>query len=473
MRTKDALREFRLTKKAKFEDPIFGSLELPTIEMNSILDTFEFNRLHYVFQAGLQYMVRPSATYTRSIHSIGSAVLASKVFESISRNTLKINPNCEVDFESNKNITALSLMLHDIGHPPFSHVLEDLVKNRYGLDHEQIAYQLITGKGDACELFSKYYTSNVLELEDLGYSLLSQRLKELSEIVEIIDVNLLKPFITPLKGRERKESKEKLASESLNFCFTELVNGPIDIDRIDHLSRDIYFSGYNPSTFDPIKLTEYFCLVEDDGDYSIAIIDDGIPYILGMLLSREFLVKDVWNDIHIRGYEAMLKIAVEESFDELREELLPINDFQLINKLSEMSPDSISHKFAKRIQFRAQMYYPACEINLFERPEIVDKIDEKARKEIESEIAKRSHIENGENVILFVPKPPEIKELNIKIYDRSKEQTYILSTNPAYRRILDWIQNSSRRNWNLRVYCPLGSENDVKKVAMNVIGQYL
>jgi HD superfamily phosphohydrolase len=116
-----------------FFHPIYGRYIMQHFPTAVMLDTFEFNRLHYIKQANLQYLIRPSTTHTRSNHVLGSLTLLSKVLSNIYTNIRRYQPNVanEIIDEIKKyeKHLELALMLHDIGVPPFSHVLEPILED--------------------------------------------------------------------------------------------------------------------------------------------------------------------------------------------------------------------------------------------------------------------------------------------------------------------------------------------------------
>lgn len=162
-------------------DSIYGFVEIekPFLEL---VDSKPFQRLRYIKQLGLGYLVYPSANHTRFEHSLGCFYLAGKIAD-------KFN-------FSGKNEFKAAALLHDLGHTPFSHALEKVLEYKTGFSHETQTEKII-------------------------------RKSEIKDIVLDSGLNLERI----LKFIKQKET------------FGKLISGEIDIDRMDYLARDAYHTG--------------------------------------------------------------------------------------------------------------------------------------------------------------------------------------------------------------------------------------
>ena len=131
-----------LKKNTIFNDPIYGFI---TIESDLILQLINhpyFQRLRRISQMGLSVLVYPGAHHTRFEHAIGAMHVMQKVINVLKRKNIKI---------SNHESEALqiAILLHDIGHGPFSHATENIILK--GVDHEYISLKIIEKLNDIFE----------------------------------------------------------------------------------------------------------------------------------------------------------------------------------------------------------------------------------------------------------------------------------------------------------------------------------
>ncbi len=177
-------------------DPIYQFIKLYPQELK-VVDSFVFQRLRYIKQLGVAYMVFPSAQHTRFEHSLGVMNLAGEIYKSLGYRDQRL-------FE----IVRLAGLLHDVGHPPFSHTTEVLLGDK---SHEHVGKELILGE------LGK-------ELKNLGFS---------HEDVELL---------TRLAFKEPKNEEER--------ALSHIITGELGADRMDYLQRDAYFCGTSYGFFD-------------------------------------------------------------------------------------------------------------------------------------------------------------------------------------------------------------------------------
>jgi uncharacterized protein len=122
----------------KIYDSVHGFIRFNDLERD-LIDSYAFQRLHYLHQLGIAYLVYPGATHTRFEHSLGVMELSTQIFERIvTKNTFE----CEdKDDDYWLQILRLAALCHDLGHLPFSHVAEKELLGREG--HEKWTLQII------------------------------------------------------------------------------------------------------------------------------------------------------------------------------------------------------------------------------------------------------------------------------------------------------------------------------------------
>lgn len=207
-----------VTNKRKIiNDPVYGFINIP---YNIVFDLIEhpyFQRLRRIKQLGLTHLVYPGALHTRFHHSIGAMHLMEIALQSLSSKGVKIT--------NQENQAALiAILLHDIGHGPFSHALENSILP--GIDHE---------------LLSEVFMQKLNETFN----------GELSLGIEIFKNETKKGFLS------------------------QLVSSQLDTDRLDYLTRDSFFTGVSEGVIGTQRIIKMLnvadgnLLVEEKGIYSI------------------------------------------------------------------------------------------------------------------------------------------------------------------------------------------------------------
>src|SRR5438874_6655832 len=175
----------QLSKRKIINDPVHGFI---TIDHPLVLKTIAhpyYQRLRRIHQMALAYLVYPGATHTRLHHSLGAYHLMSQAVSEIK------NKGIEITKEEDVAVKA-AILLHDIGHGPFSHALENVLTP--GVNHETLSLQIM----------------KLLNEEMNG---------ELQMAIEIFTDEYSKRFLH------------------------QLVSGQLDVDRLDYLTRDSFFTG--------------------------------------------------------------------------------------------------------------------------------------------------------------------------------------------------------------------------------------
>ena len=121
-------------KRKIINDPVFGFINVPNDFLYDIIQHPIFQRLQRIKQLGLASFVYPGAQHTRFQHSLGAMYLTHEAIKQLRQNGQEITPE-EADG------VLVAILLHDIGHGPFSHVLENTLVN--GISHEEISLRLM------------------------------------------------------------------------------------------------------------------------------------------------------------------------------------------------------------------------------------------------------------------------------------------------------------------------------------------
>ena len=220
------------SKRRVINDPVFGFINIPNEFIYDIIQHPYLQRLNRIRQLGVTSFVYPGAQHTRFHHSIGAMYLMNEALKNLKEKGHDISKD-----EYNGALAAI--LLHDVGHGPFSHILEyTLVKN---IHHEKISLLLMKQLNE--EWHGKLQTA-----------------------IEIFTDTYPKHFLH------------------------QLVSGQLDVDRLDYLRRDSFFTGVNEGNIGSARIIKMMDVRNDH----LVIDSKGIYSIENFLLSRRLMYWQVY-----------------------------------------------------------------------------------------------------------------------------------------------------------------------------------
>lgn len=220
------------TKNKILNDPIYGFISIPSELIYKIIEHTYFQRLRRISQLGLSYLVYPGAHHTRFHHAIGAMHLMQKAILVLRNKGVKIN---ELEEEG----LLIAILLHDIGHGPFSHALEHSLVNN--ISHESISIEFM---------------------------------KELNSI---------------FKGRLSLAIKIFQNKYKKKFLH-QLISSQIDVDRLDYLNRDSFYSGVAEGIVNSTRIIDMYNVFNGN----LVVDYKGIYTIEKFLLSRKLMYLQVY-----------------------------------------------------------------------------------------------------------------------------------------------------------------------------------
>ena len=277
--------------KETFEmrDPIHGFIRISKQERD-LIDTEVFQRLRRIRQLAMAFLVYPGVLHTRFDHSIGVMHVAGRICARLK----ELNPE-KVNDEDVKRI-RLAALLHDVGHGPFSHVSEHLLKKYAPEDAD---------------------TGQVLE-----------------KIHEKITVDIIRsnPQIKKYLNDDEPDFVIKMIQGQEAWDWhCDLVSSELDADKMDYLLRDSYFAGVKYGEYDLEKIIES-CLIDvEETDHpigtnktesSLAISSKGIYALEQLLLARYHMTQQVyWHRVSLISNEMIIRgisLAIDEGNTEMK-----------------------------------------------------------------------------------------------------------------------------------------------------------
>ncbi len=271
-----------------FNDPIYGSVAIPSPLILQVISHPFFQRLRRISQMGLSYLVYPGAHHTRFHHALGAMNLMQRAIDTLSLKGISISA------EERQGL-LLAILLHDIGHGPFSHALEE-------------------------KLISKHHESLSLGFMEL----LNQEFDgQLDKAIAIFKGESDRPFLN------------------------HLVSSQLDMDRLDYLKRDSFFAGVTEGNINSERLISTINVVDD----SLVIEEKGIYSVEKFLMARRFMYWQVYLHKTSIVAEIMLGKIIERAKELIdRGELVegPPNLMYFLNQqFSKDSDKEITfHQFA-------------------------------------------------------------------------------------------------------------------------------
>lgn len=211
----------------EIRDPIHGPIDVTPAEKD-VLDHPLVQRLRRVRQLGFAEITFPGATHTRFLHSVGALHLAGAAFDAVTPDLAFAPP---ADLRRARAALRLAALLHDLGHPPFSHSGEGILPpaRELGFPEDRPATH-----------------------EDMTQSLLRH-----SDVAEVIrrafrDEGLTEEDVAVVLGDDPPTACDRFRTAGVDLLplLRQLIAGELDVDRMDYLVRDSYFTGVTYGRFD-------------------------------------------------------------------------------------------------------------------------------------------------------------------------------------------------------------------------------
>ena len=233
-----------MNKKKIINDPLYGFITIPNELIYDIINHPYFQRLRRIKQLGMTDFVYPGALHTRFHHALGSMHLMNESLINLRIKGIEIS-------QEEYNAALIAILLHDVGHSPFSHALENELI--LGLDHEEIS---------------------IIIMKELNRQFSGQ----------------LELAIKIFSGKyERK-------------FFHQLVSSQLDIDRLDYLNRDSFFTGVVEGRIGSERIIKLLNVHNDE----LVVEEKGIYSIENFLSARRLMYWQVYIHKTTVGVEKML-----------------------------------------------------------------------------------------------------------------------------------------------------------------------
>lgn len=332
----------------KIYDSIHGFIPFDEYE-KELIDTIAFQRLHYIHQLGIAYLVYPGATHTRFEHSLGVMALASLMFEKICKS---VRPDVfhfvprkgSADFLYWRRVIRMAALCHDLGHLPFSHVAEkDLLGNE---GHESWTLKIID-------------SSHMEPVWD--------KLRKCPNCIEeLIDRNVVEDIKKISVGEKKWHELTGKSFTPWERIISEIITGDFfGADRIDYLIRDAKSTGVAYGLFDYHQLIESLRILPsvDRGadELQLGIDENGLESSEALLLARHFMHRRIYQYSSVKAYNFHLKRYMMAGYAKALssvDEFLALSDTDVISALNKAAKDPKlpGHADARCVIFRKHRF---------------------------------------------------------------------------------------------------------------------
>ena len=273
----------RLERTKVFRDPIYGYIRVNYEIILKLIDTYEFQRLRRIRQLAGVSMVFQTAEHSRFTHSLGAYELCNLALEGVDGLSTSLS-------EYEQLVFLISALLHDIGHGPYSHAFEHVMK----VSHEEMTVKLILGDTEINRVLSEY--ENLAE-----------------DVASVIS----------------HKGKFKL--------IESLISSQLDVDRMDYLSRDAYFTGASYGNIDFRRIIRSM-LVKDD---KLLLRASGVNSVESYIMARYHMYCQVYYHPTARSYELLLMSIYKRIYDLAKSnQKIDVNADALINVIN--NPDDLN-----------------------------------------------------------------------------------------------------------------------------------
>ena len=238
-------------KRKIINDPVYGFINIPDELIFDLIEHPYFQRLRRIKQLGLTHLVYPGALHTRFNHSIGAMHLMQQAINVLKYKGINITPEEE-------EAACIAILLHDIGHGPFSHALEHSIIKQ--VQHEDISGILMQQLNDQFE-------------------------GRLSLAIQIFNRQYHKNFLS------------------------QLVSSQLDMDRLDYLKRDSFFTGVSEGVIGTDRLIKMLDVVNDE----LVVEEKGIYSLEKFIVARRIMYWQVYLHKTVLAAENLLMKILERA----------------------------------------------------------------------------------------------------------------------------------------------------------------
>jgi hypothetical protein len=254
-------------------DPVHGFIRADPLE-TALIDSRPVQRLRWIRQLGLTFMVFPGAEHSRFSHALGAMHLAGRLYDALAARGGAPLPAGAGARE--RRLVRAAALLHDVGHAPFSHSAEGQFEG--GIDHEEMTRRLLA-TAEIAAIFARHG-------DGLGAG----------DVVRLLAGGAARP---------------DAAAERL---LAQIVSGELDADKMDYLLRDGLFCGVRYGSYDLERLLDTVAAIADPetGGWGIGVEEGGVHALEALVMARYYMFTQVYFSVVGKALELHLSRWLEE-----------------------------------------------------------------------------------------------------------------------------------------------------------------
>ena len=348
-------------------DPLWNNIRVDGPYLR-LMDSAPFQRLRYVRQLGLAHLVYPGATHSRFEHALGAYHLA-RLTVRVLDDAGELGAVPEID----RRLVVAAALLHDIGHYPFSHALEEI-----GVPHhEEVAAPLIAD-GPVGRILREEFAPDAPE-----------------RILALVRGR----SDSPLQG---------------------LISGSIDLDKTDYLKRDAMMCGVAYGEIDVDRLRHALTIVADPvtGRPTVGLREKGLSALESLLFAKYQMYRNVYWQHAVRSATAMYKRLVEDALragDLAVDTLVTFTDAGILHAIESAGDPPLLRALRERRLYKRAMEAPAAELTGLDLEWIAD--DRERTHAAEAVLARAHGLGSGE-LLLDYPRKERMIGLDLPLLAR-------------------------------------------------------
>lgn len=377
-------------------DPLWDNIRLERVALRAV-DTPAVQRLRYVRQLGHAFLVYPGATHTRFEHALGAYHLTRRALASLGER-LEL-----AEVEPDRHLAVqLAALLHDIGHYPFSHALEEA-----GFPSHEARGAALLRDGTLGAL-----------LDELGGE----------KLVGEIGALIRGTSGSPLQG---------------------LISGSLDLDKIDYLSRDARMCGVPYGTVDVDRLLASLTVVEGRDGLEVGVHEKGVSALESLLFAKYQMYRNVYWHHAVRAATCMFKRAARDAVEQQAirlEDVGALTDDTLMERLVSQEPHGIAAALRERRLYKRLFDVPAGDLEDGMADWLAD--DPGRLRSLEDVLAEEAGLARGE-LLLDFPSRPSMLSVDLPLRTRTGRVERLTDAGRVGQlglpRVADELYRSARR----------------------------
>ena len=393
-------------------DPLWDNIRVDRAVMR-LVDSPAVQRLRYIRQLGHAFLVYPGATHSRFEHALGTYHLTKLALAALDE-----RGELERVTADDQLAVRLAALLHDIGHYPFSHALEEA-----GFpSHEGLGVRAL-GQGELAAELARF---------------------DVPDLPERISALITGRSSSPLAG---------------------LISGSLDLDKIEYLSRDAWMCGVPYGSVDVNRLLAALTLVESARRVEVGVHEKGVSALESLLFAKYQMYRNVYWHHAVRAATCMFKRAVRSAVARsvvTEDAVSGMTDGGLMERLVAAEPNGLAAAIVARRLYKRALDLPASDVPHETQPWLSD--DPTLLQRVEDRLAAEVGLAPGELLIDY-PARPSMLSVNLPFRTREGQADRLTGQGRQGQlglpRVAEELYQSARR---MRVFVAARPDRDVSKV---------